>query len=114
MSGFTRVMDEIRYPANHTRLSRARYFMARFYDENCKKTQCDYLLEYLERYNSITPMEALNAFNCFRLGARVSDLRADGYDIQTEINPKGKRYAIYRYYPPIEEEREDHESSNNI
>ena len=93
------IMDEIRYPANHTRMSRARYFLLNNYDEKSNKTQCDYLLEYLELYNSITPMEALNAFNCFRLGARVSDLRADGYDITTEINPKGKKkYAIYRYY----------------
>lgn len=104
MSDFNIVMDEIRYPANHTRMSRARYFMLHFYNEDSKKNQCDYLLDYLERYNSITPMEALNAFNCFRLGARVSDLRADGYNIITEINPKGKRYAIYRYYG---EENED-------
>lgn len=101
------VLDAIRYPANHTRLSRARYYMLNFYSEDSKKTQCDYLLDYLEKYNSITPLEALNAFNCMRLGARVSDLRASGYDIKTEINPKGKRYAIYRYYPDEDERREN-------
>lgn len=67
------------------------------YDEKSEKTHCDYLLEYLERYGSITQLEALRAFGCMRLGARVSDLRRSGYDIETEINPKGKRYAIYRY-----------------
>ena len=92
------IMEQIRYPANRTRMSRAHHYMLHYYDEKSNKTQCDYLLDYLERYNSITPLEALNAFNCLRLGARVSDLRADGYDIITEINPKGKRYAIYRYY----------------
>ena len=101
------VMDSIRYPANHTRLSRARLFAASVYDEASNKTQCDYLLDYLERYNSITPLEALNAFGCMRLGARISDLRADGYDIETEINPKGKRYAIYRYYPDEEENKDE-------
>ena len=103
-----KVMDEIRYPANSTRLSRARYFSATVYEPESGKTQCDYLLEYLERYNSITPMEALNAFGCMRLGARISDLRADGYDITTEINPKGrKKYAIYRYYGEESEDADD-------
>lgn len=107
MNEFDILIDQIRYPANHTRMRRAELFAASVWDESSNKTQCDYLLEYLEAYNSITPLEALYAFGCLRLGARVSDLRADGYDIETEINPKGKkRYAIYRYYPD-EEENED-------
>lgn len=98
MNEFDILWDEIRYPANHTRMRRAEVFAMEVYEPQSNKTQCDYLLDYLERYNSITPLEALTAFGCLRLGARVSDLRADGYDIETEINPKGKRYAIYRYY----------------
>lgn len=96
-------MDKIYYPANYVRRRRAELFAAYVWDTESDKTQCDYLLDYLERYNSITQLEALHAFGCMRLGARVSDLRRAGYDIQTEINPKGKRYAIYRYYKEIEE-----------
>lgn len=59
-------------------------------------TQCDHTLQYLKYYASITPLEALNAFGCNRLAARISDLRADGYDIRTELNRGKKNYAIYR------------------
>ena len=46
-------------------------------------------------------MDALRKFECFRLAARISDLRADGYDIYSEMetieNEDGtkKRYARY-------------------
>lgn len=46
--------------------------------------------------NEITPMDALNMFGCFRLGARIADLRDEGYDIKTRIAKTDKRYAIYR------------------
>lgn len=59
------------------------------------KTQCDMTIEYLEKYGSITPLEALNAYGCLRLGARISDLRHDGYNIRTEIAKGEKNYAIY-------------------
>lgn len=64
---------------------------------NKTKTQTEMALEYIELYGSITPIEAFYGFNCMRLGARVSDLRRDGYNITTEI-AKGtdKHYAIYR------------------
>lgn len=54
-------------------------------------------LIYLQRYGSITPMDALKEFNCFRLGARIWDLRREGHDIFTEYETKrGKTYARYR------------------
>lgn len=61
-----------------------------------KRSQCDMTLEYMKMFGSITPLEALEAFNCFRLGARISDLREDGYNIITDIADGAKRYAIYR------------------
>ena len=42
-------------------------------------------LAYMEEHGSITPMEALDSFGCYRLGARIWDLRHDGYDIETEM-----------------------------
>lgn len=63
------------------------------------KTQCDSIREYLESGKSITPIDALNLFGCFRLGARIADLKKQGMDIRTDIinDPRnGKRYASYR------------------
>lgn len=82
------------------RNERADYFRKTVYSVSKEKiTQCEYLAKYLKMFGSITPIEALNAFGCFRLGARVSDLRADGFNIITDINKgkNAKRYAIYRW-----------------
>lgn len=71
---------------------------ASFYKVNCPqkdKTQCEMTVEYMEMFGSITPLEALNAFGCFRLPARISDLKKMGYRINKIINPDGKHYAIY-------------------
>lgn len=61
-------------------------------------TQADQILQHLRSGKHITPLEALNRFQCLRLAARVSDLRADGYDIRSEIVelPNGKKVASYR------------------
>ena len=61
------------------------------------KTQKTRIKEHLIRYNVITPIEALNKFGCFRLAARISELREEGLNIKTTIiTPKNKsRYAKY-------------------
>ena len=46
---------------------------------------------------SLTPIDALEDFGCFRLAARVADLRREGLDIECHREtPNGKRYARYR------------------
>ena len=58
--------------------------------------QTNQILEYLQEGNSITPIEALNKFGCFRLGARIWDLKNKGYEIKTEMVQKGKKtFAKY-------------------
>lgn len=55
------------------------------------------ILNYLQTGKGITAIEALRHFGCFRLAARINDLRRDGYDIKTEmidINDR-KRFALY-------------------
>lgn len=60
------------------------------------KSQNKQILEYLKNGNSITPIEALNLFGSFRLGARIKDLRDGGHNIITELVKDGrKRYAKY-------------------
>lgn len=54
------------------------------------------ILNDLKAGKSITPIDGLNNYNCFRLGARICDLRRRGYEIRTEIiKNNGKRYAKY-------------------
>jgi hypothetical protein len=60
-------------------------------------TQRDQILAHLRDGNSLTPLEALRRFGCFRLGARIWDLKQDGHDIRTElVDVNGKRVAKYR------------------
>lgn len=54
------------------------------------------ILRYLLNGNSLTPLEALNLFGCFRLASRVNELRNDGYPVQMRmIEQNGKRFAQY-------------------
>ena len=65
-------------------------------NNNRKKSQKQQILDYMLDGNEITPIDALNKFGCFRLGARIADLRDEGYDIKTSIAKADKKYAIYR------------------
>ena len=45
---------------------------------------------------SITQLDALNMFGCFRLSARIANLRDEGLDIITDmVNVNDKRIAKY-------------------
>lgn len=60
------------------------------------ESQNKQILAHLEAGLSITPLEALKRYGCFRLGARIHDLRAKGYPIATNMISDGrKRYATY-------------------
>ena len=60
-------------------------------------TQNQQIKSYLEQGKTITPLQALNKFGCFRLAARVNDLRKEGLNIATNIVTKdGKTFASYR------------------
>jgi hypothetical protein len=62
------------------------------------KTQTQKILQHLQSGKPLTPITALNKFGCFRLAARISDLRKDGHTIFTETVTKGKKtFASYRY-----------------
>lgn len=56
------------------------------------------VLAYLKKHKTITPMVALRKLNCFRLAARIFDLKTDGYQITTKIKTdkkNNKRWAEY-------------------
>ena len=54
--------------------------------------------EALLKGETTTPIDALNRFGCFRLGARIWDLRYEGMNILREwkILNNGKKVAAYR------------------
>ena len=57
------------------------------------------ILAYLKTGKGITPLSALNYFGCFRLSARIADLRGQGYTISDEwynIPRSNKRVKIYK------------------
>jgi len=55
------------------------------------------ILMELKRGNEITPLDALKHFGCFRLSARIENLRKQGFPIATRIKEldNGKRVASY-------------------
>lgn len=59
-------------------------------------TQCTMVLDYMRKHGSITPAEAL-FFDCYRLSARIYDLRRDGHDIvaQRVTSRNGGAFARY-------------------
>lgn len=55
------------------------------------------ILTYLKTGKAITPLAALRLFGCFRLGARVWELRQAGHNIVKGWEEDGhKRWARYR------------------
>ena len=59
-------------------------------------SQTHTVLAYIRRHGSITAAEAVEGFRCYRLAARVKDLRNMGYDIVThEEDHEGGRHARY-------------------
>ena len=61
--------------------------------ENQKKM----IKAFLDDGNSITPMDALYKFNCFRLASRMHDLKESGYPFMKEMIKldNGKSVACY-------------------
>ena len=56
-------------------------------------TQRERILKYLDDFGSITPLEALADLGIMRLGARIYDLRKNGYPIVSETETSQNRYG---------------------
>lgn len=70
-----------------------------FFQEGKTETQKNNILAHLKEGKTITPLEALNLYGCFRLAAIIFILRNDlGLNIVTERikTKKGKYVAQYR------------------
>lgn len=63
-----------------------------------KQTQEQSALAILKTGRTLTPIEALNEFGCFRLSERIRRLKADGHDIRNIQHEKGTNYAVYKMF----------------
>lgn len=63
--------------------------------------QSSRILAWLASGKSITPLEALSEFGCFRLGARIWELKQEGHEIATEmvevVTADGGKTRVARY-----------------
>lgn len=61
------------------------------------KTQKEQIKKYLLSRKTITPIQALNKFGCFRLAAVIYKLKNEGLKIVTEMEyNSNKQFARYR------------------
>ena len=67
-----------------------------------KITQKDRILEYIRNFGSISSFEAYADLGITQLGARIDQLKKEGYEFRTEwesnINRFGEKTDYKRYY----------------
>lgn len=61
-------------------------------------TQKQKVLKWLKSGRALTPIQALEQFGSFRLGAIIHELRNEGYEIKTTLikNRYGNQFAKYK------------------
>ena len=55
------------------------------------------IADYLNKGKKLTTLDALTKFGCFRLAARISDLRNEGMNIKTKIVKLENKKQIAQY-----------------
>lgn len=62
------------------------------------------ILRYLAMGYSLTPLEALEKFQCFALSQRIGELKKRGWPISSRMVTlkSGKKVACYDLKPPTE------------
>lgn len=69
--------------------------------QHSKPTQNQRILDYINRFGSITQLEALRDLGVMRLASRISDLKKNGWSIVSQVdtveNRFGEKCRIKRY-----------------
>jgi len=61
-------------------------------------TQTEMIRAHLLSGDEITPIDALEKYGCFRLAARIKELRDEGMTIKTtKESANGKSWAKYKF-----------------
>lgn len=60
-------------------------------------SQSQKILKHLSSGKSLSPLQALGLFGCYRLASRIHDLKRAGHQIETIIksDDQGRTYASY-------------------
>ena len=75
------------------------------------ETQTTRILAHLKSGKTITPAEAQEKYGCYRLGARIYDLKQEGHQIHTDRvdSGQGTKFAQYSLVrKPARTTKEDH------
>lgn len=75
-----------------------------------KKNQKQRIVEYIEKYGSITPMQAIHELGITKLATRISELKQEGYEVRTQILYAPNRYGEntrFARYSRIKRPKED-------
>lgn len=84
---------------------------------NSKPTQTARILDYLERFGSITQLEAIRDLGIMRLASRMSELKKQGVPFDTKTETVKNRFGENTYitrYSLKKAEREENESERKI
>ena len=69
--------------------------------QNSKRTQCQRIVDYMEKHGCITQLEALTECGVMRLASRISDLKRSGVEIESEMvtvcNRFGEKCRVKQY-----------------
>ena len=61
-------------------------------------SQNEMILDYLRQNGSITQAEAISQFGCYRLGARIYDLKQRGHKVIKTIEKGQNRFGLPTRY----------------
>jgi hypothetical protein len=60
--------------------------------------QKDIILQHLQSGKALTPLQALSLCGCFRLSARIHDLRRDGHAISSKLVKINDSTTVAEYW----------------
>jgi len=64
------------------------------------ETQTKVIKQYLEQGYRITAIDALQKFGCFRLAARIKDIKDEGVNIDKVMVETASGARVAQYYSP--------------
>lgn len=58
-----------------------------------RTSQCEKIIDYMQKHGGITQLDAYLDIGCWRLASRISDLKKRGYPIKREMIKVQNRYG---------------------
>lgn len=64
-------------------------------------TQNERIIQYIQKFGSMSTLQAFQDIGCTRLASRICDLQKDGYrfkkEFETGVNRNGEKVSYVRY-----------------